>query len=92
MAVRAEPTEVIASWIPHDARWADQARAAALEGPTQVREYVTGLVVHRRNGGTALTSDFDLATLGAVVEDLGIEGLSAVTWTQVQRALIPRRL
>jgi hypothetical protein len=87
------PTEVIASWIPHDARWSRQARAAALEGVTDLRRYVTGLVSEHCDGATELTDEFDRRTIDAIVEDLRTGGgLSRVRWDSVQDAmLIPHR-
>ena len=83
------PTEVISAWIPHDARWHEQARVAAVVGEAPLCEYVTGLVVHRRNGETPLTTEYDLRTIAAVREDLGPGLLTPVDWYQVRSALLP---
>jgi hypothetical protein len=90
---RTSPTDVIASWIPHDARWHEQARASAVTSTDAVREYVTGLVTHHRDGDQPLDDEFDLRSIAAVVEDLGVHGLGDVHWTVVRDALlIPLRV
>lgn len=87
------PTEVIASWIPHDARWNKQARAAARGGVTDLRRYVTGLVSDHCDGTDELTDEFDRRTIDAIVEDVRLGGgLGRVRWDSVQDAmLIPER-
>jgi|SRR5690554_648777 len=82
------PTEVIASWIPHDARWHRQARTAAVVGESALRRYVSGLVDHYRDGETPLTTDYDLRSIAAVREDLGPYLLAPVDWRRVQDALL----
>lgn len=82
------PTEVIASWIPHDARWADRARAAAGAGSDRLRAYVSGLVLDLRDGECPLAAEYDRRTIAAVVEDLGSGGLEAVDWSRVCEALL----
>lgn len=82
------PTEVIASWIPHDSRWHAQARAAAREGTEPLRRYVTVLVDEQHDDQEPVTDPYDLASLGAVVEDLGMSGLDGVSWHLVREALI----
>lgn len=88
----ADPTEVIASWIPHDARRQPRVRAAGREGIRALREYVTGLVLDYRDGDTPLTDEYDRATLKTVHEDLheGPGSLADVNWSKVHRALLPR--
>lgn len=87
------PTEVIAAWIPHDARWHQQARAAARLGVTPLRQYVTGLVADYRDGNTELTDEFDRRSIDAVIEDLEEGGgVRLVRWDTVQDAmLVPDR-
>lgn len=87
------PTEVIASWIPHDGRWDKQARAAARRGVTDLRQYVIGLVSDYRDGGVELTVEYDRRTIDAVVEDVELGGgLGRVRWDNVQDAmLVPDR-
>ena len=82
------PTEVVASWIPHDARWHEAARAAAAAGSDELRRYVTGLVHEQRDGDRELGDEFDLRSIGAVVEDMGVGGLAAVEWNKVRDALL----
>lgn len=83
------PTEVIDAWIPHDARWHSQARAAARLGPDALRRYVTGLVCDYRDGTTPLTTEYDLRSLGAVAEDLADGGgISRVCWDVVRESLL----
>ncbi|WP_017590270.1 hypothetical protein [Nocardiopsis ganjiahuensis] len=82
-----EPTEVIAAWIPHDARWHSQARKCAHQGWEHLRGYVVGLVRDHRDGTVPVTDDEDLRTLKAVVEDLRSDGLGDVDWRQVALAL-----
>ncbi|GHC80011.1 hypothetical protein GCM10007079_18670 [Nocardiopsis terrae] len=82
------PTEVIAAWIPHDARWNAQARQAARAGVEALRRYVTGLITHHRDGGLLVDDDFDLRSIAAVVEDLEEGGLFRVRWDQAQDALL----
>lgn len=87
------PTEVIASWIPHDARWDKQARAAARVGIADLRQYVSGLVSDYRDGAVELSDAFDRRTIDAVIEDVRLGGgLGRVRWDTVQDAmLIPDR-
>lgn len=85
---KPSPTDVISAWIPHDARWHEAARSAAIAGEAPLRRYVTGLVQHRADNGTPLADEFDLRSIGAVVEDLGIGGLSGVDWRRVRNALL----
>ena len=84
----ATPTEVIAAWIPHDARWHAQARVAARKGADPLRRYVTGLVVHHKDGEASLSDEFDLRSLAAVVDDLGEGGLFQVRWDDIRTALL----
>lgn len=87
------PTEVIAAWIPHDARWHEQARAAARLGVSPLRQYVAGLVQDYRDGDHELTDEFDRRTIDAVVEDLNLDGgIRFVRWDEVHDAmLVPDR-
>lgn len=83
------PTEVIDAWIPHDARWHHQARAAARLGPDALRHYVTGLVENHRDGTTPLITDYDRRSLAAVAEDLTKGGgLDQVAWGVVRESLL----
>ncbi|MDT0330793.1 hypothetical protein [Nocardiopsis lambiniae] len=82
------PTEVVASWIPHDARWHEAARASAAVGTDELRRYVIGLVHEHRDRDRGLTDEYDLRSIGAVVEDLGVGGLAAVEWGKVRDALL----
>ena len=87
----SEPTEVIACWIPHDARWHAQARRAAHEGLYPLRTYVTALVLNHRDGGRQVVDEYDLATLRTVLDDLSDlpwGDLDHVEWSEVQRALL----
>ncbi|GAA1466513.1 hypothetical protein NE857_07495 [Nocardiopsis exhalans] len=86
-------TEVIAAWIPHDARWEQQARAAARLGTTPLREYVTGLIADYRDGDQELTDEFDRQSIDAVVQDLNEgAGMRFVRWDAVHDAmLVPDR-
>ncbi|MEE2040965.1 hypothetical protein Q8791_27460 [Nocardiopsis sp. CT-R113] len=89
---RPSPTEVISAWIPHDSRWHESARSAAITGEEQLRRYVTGLLIHRRDGDRPLVDEYDLFSIGAVVEDLGVNGLMGVDWRFVRDAiLVPLR-
>jgi hypothetical protein len=85
---RPSPTEVIAAWIPHDARWHLSARSAAITGEEQVRRYVVGLVRDHRDSGRQIDDPFDLASIAAVAGDLGYAGLDGVDWRRVQDALL----
>lgn len=87
------PTEVIAAWIPHDARWHTQARTAARRGLTPLRQYVTGLVQDYRDGDQELTDPFDRRSIDAVAEDLELGGgFRLVRWDEVHDAmLVPDR-
>jgi len=83
------PTEVIEAWIPHDARWHHQARAAARIGPDALRRYVTGLVCDYRDGDILLTTDYDRRSLGAVSSDLADGGgIGRVCWDVVRESLL----
>ncbi|MEE2052185.1 hypothetical protein [Nocardiopsis tropica] len=95
MHERPSPTEVISAWIPHDARWHESARSAAITGEEALRRYVTGLVRDHRDGdgGRELVDDHDLHSVGAVAEDLGVAGLGGVDWRRVREAmLVPLRV
>jgi hypothetical protein len=81
------PTEVIAAWIPHDARWHEAARRASDTGVEAVRKYVSGLLLDHRAGDRPLTDDFDLRSIAAVRDDLGAEGIDHVDWRHVRTAL-----
>ena len=85
---RPTPTEVVASWIPHDARWHAAARTAAAAGSDELRRYVTGLVHERRDGERELDDEYDLRSIGAIVEDMGAGGLAAVEWNKVRDILL----
>ncbi|MFW6640074.1 hypothetical protein [Nocardiopsis algeriensis] len=82
------PTEVVASWIPHDARWHEAARSAAAIGVDTVRRYVCGLILDHRDGDRELTDEYDLRSIEALTEDLGAGGLAAVEWSRVRDALL----
>ncbi|MET9712963.1 hypothetical protein ACFW3Z_16255 [Nocardiopsis alba] len=83
------PTEVIEAWIPHDSRWHAQARSAARAGVSPLRAYVMGLVRDHRDGHIPITDDYDLASLGAVSEDLSDGGgAHRILWDRVQNALL----
>ncbi|MFD3688171.1 hypothetical protein ACFWTE_25510 [Nocardiopsis sp. NPDC058631] len=89
---RPTPTEVISAWIPHDSRWHESARSAAITGEEQLRRYVTGLVVHRQDDDRPLVDEYDLCSIGAIVEDLGVNGLTGVDWRCARDAiLVPLR-
>ncbi len=82
------PTEVFAAWLPHDARWHEAARSAAITSADAVRRYAAGLVHDHRDGDQALTDPFDLRSIAAVREDLGHRTLDDVDWRRVRDALL----
>lgn len=82
------PTEVIAAWIPHDARWHDDARTAATQGQDPLRHFVTALVRDHTVKNAVMVDEFDIRSIAAVREDLGAGGLDDVDWRHVQDALL----
>lgn len=82
------PTEVFAAWLPHDARWHEAARSAAITGTQAVRRYAAGLVHDHRDGDRPLTDPFDLRSIAAVRADLGTRTLDDVDWRRVRDALL----
>ncbi|WP_435109908.1 hypothetical protein [Nocardiopsis synnemataformans] len=86
--VPPSPTEVLASWLPHDARWHEAARSAAITSTEAVRRYATGLVVDHRDGDRQLDTEYDLRSIAAVREDLGHRTLDDVNWRVVRDALL----
>ncbi|OLT25003.1 hypothetical protein BJF83_05915 [Nocardiopsis sp. CNR-923] len=83
------PTEVVISWIPHDARFRDRAVRHALSDLTGQRlfVYVNNLVTRSHDDGRPL-GEYDLRTMDAVLEDLDHRPLAAVDWRRVREKLI----
>jgi hypothetical protein len=88
-AAGPSPTEVIISWIPHDARFRDSAVRHALDDHSGQRlfVYVDNLVNRDNDDGRAL-DEFDLRTMGAVREDLDRRELGSVDWRRVRAKLV----
>mgnify|MGYP001209310937 FL=1 len=83
------PTEVVISWIPHDARFRDHAVRHALDDPSGrlLHSYVDDLVNGNHDEGRPL-SDYDLRTMAAVREDLNRNSLASVDWRRVRDKLV----
>ncbi|MFD3683348.1 hypothetical protein ACFWTE_00815 [Nocardiopsis sp. NPDC058631] len=83
------PTEVVISWIPHDARFRDRAVRHALgdAGGRLLFAYVDNLVNQDNDDGRAL-DDYDLRTMTAVREDLNRRSLASVDWRRVRDKLV----
>jgi len=83
------PTEVVISWIPHDARFRDRAVRHALgdTGGRLLFAYVDNLVNQDNDDGRPL-DDYDLRTMAAVREDLNRRSLAAVDWRRVRDKLV----
>lgn len=82
------PTEVVISWLPHDARFRDTAVRHAVSDPTGRRlyAYVHNLVNQSNDDGRPLSA-FDLRTMGAVRDDLDRRSLASVDWRRVRDKL-----
>lgn len=82
------PTEVVISWLPHDARFRASAVWHAVADPTGRRlyAYVHNLVNQSNDDGRPLSA-FDLRTMGAVREDLDRRSLASVDWRRVRDEL-----
>ncbi|WP_159942753.1 MULTISPECIES: hypothetical protein [unclassified Nocardiopsis] len=83
------PTEVVISWIPHDARFRDRAVRHALADASGQRlfAYVDNLVNRDNDDGRAL-DEYDLRTMAAVREDLRQQALASVDWRRVRDKLV----
>lgn len=83
------PTEVIAAWIPHDARFRASAVRHARRDPggRRLHTYVDGLVNRGNDAGRPLDEDA-LRTMAAVREDLERRSLASVDWRVVRERLI----
>ncbi|WP_047870732.1 hypothetical protein [Nocardiopsis sp. RV163] len=83
------PTEVVISWIPHDARFRDRAVRHALRDPSGrlLHAYVENLVNRDNDDGRPL-DEYDLRTMGAVREDLDRRSLASVDWRRVRDKLV----
>ena len=83
------PTEVIAAWIPHDARFRERAARYARSdfSGRRLYVYVDGLVNRGNDDGDPLAED-DLRTMAAVREDLEKRSLASVDWRTVRERLI----
>jgi hypothetical protein len=83
------PTEVVISWIPHDARFRDRAvrHALADTGGRLLFAYVDNLVNQDNDDGRPL-DEYDLRTMSAVREDLNRRSLASVDWRRVRDKLV----
>ncbi|WP_017583419.1 hypothetical protein [Nocardiopsis valliformis] len=83
------PTEVISSWIPHDARFRESALRHALRDTSgrRLHVYVDSLVNRANDDGSPL-SEYDLRTMAAVREDLDRRPLTSVDWRTVRARLV----
>lgn len=83
------PTEIVISWIPHDARFRHRAVRHALRdaGGRFLYAYVDNLVNQDNDDGRPL-DDYDLRTMDAVREDLNRRSLASVDWRQVRDKLV----
>ncbi|WP_028649815.1 hypothetical protein [Nocardiopsis sp. CNT312] len=83
------PTEVVISWLPHDARFRERAVRHALADPAgrSLSAYVHGLVDRSSDDGRPLSA-YDLRTMAAVRQDLDHRPLSAVDWRRVREKLV----
>ncbi|MFV2194883.1 hypothetical protein [Nocardiopsis sp. LOL_012] len=83
------PTEVVISWLPHDARFRERAVRHALADPTgrSLSAYVHALVDRSSDDGRPL-SEYDLRTMAAVRQDLDHRPLAAVDWRRVREKLV----
>lgn len=83
------PTEVIAAWIPHDARFRESAARHARDDHSgrRLHRYVDGLVNRDNDDGSPLSEE-DLRTMAAVREDLDRRSLASVDWRVVRERLV----
>ena len=83
------PTEVIAAWIPHDARFREHALRHALRDTSGrwLHVYVDSLVNGDLDDGRPL-DEFGLRTTAAVREDLDRRSLASVDWRTVREKLV----
>ncbi len=82
------PTEVIASWLPYDARFRENAVRHALADPSGrgLHRYVDRLARGNDDDGP-LTED-GLRTMAAIREDLAGRPLASVDWRFVRERLV----
>lgn len=83
------PTEVIAAWLPHDARFRKSAARHAREDPSgrRLHRYVDGLINRDNDDGSPLCEE-GLRTMAAVREDLDRRPLASVDWRVVRERLV----
>ncbi len=83
------PTEVIAAWIPHDARFREHALRHALRDSSGrwLHAYVDNLLNRGRDDDTPLDENA-LRTTAAVRDDLDRRPLASVDWRTVRERLV----